>query len=231
MTPIASPMIPPLRPGDRLDAAEFERRWEAMPELKKAELIDGVVFMAAALRYDVHSLPHAALMGWLTYYWTHTPGVLPGDNPTLRLDEKNRPQPDAVLMLPVSGGGQARIDEGYIVGGPELVCEVAASSLATDRTAKLRTYRRHRIREYLIWDVEGRQIEWLALRDGQYAPLPLQPDGTLCSEVFPGLWLDAAAMVALEPARVMAALQQGLAAPEHAAFVERLRQAQDEPEA
>jgi len=48
--------MPPLRDGDRLTRAEFERRWDAMPEVTKAELIDGVVHMPAALSID-HGAP------------------------------------------------------------------------------------------------------------------------------------------------------------------------------
>ena len=40
--------IPPLENGDRLTVAEFERRYEAMPELKKAELINGVVHIPSS---------------------------------------------------------------------------------------------------------------------------------------------------------------------------------------
>jgi hypothetical protein len=60
-----NPMIPPLENGDsealrrnRLNRLEFERRYQFMLTQKKAELIDGVVYMAAALRYRSHSLPH-----------------------------------------------------------------------------------------------------------------------------------------------------------------------------
>jgi hypothetical protein len=45
-------IIPPLDNGDRLTRDEFERRYAAMPNLKKAELIEGVVYVPAALRYD-----------------------------------------------------------------------------------------------------------------------------------------------------------------------------------
>lgn len=59
--------VPPLENGDRLSRTEFERRYMAMPKLKKAELIEGIVYMASPLRFEPHAEPHADLMGWL---WT-----------------------------------------------------------------------------------------------------------------------------------------------------------------
>ena len=51
--------IPPLENGDRLSLAEFERRYENMPSLKKAELIKGVVLMGSPVRFVQHGRPHA----------------------------------------------------------------------------------------------------------------------------------------------------------------------------
>src|SRR5438034_6357013 len=118
--------IPPLEPGDRLSRSEFERRYEAMPQLKKAELIEGVVYMPSPVRFRRHSRPHAVLVTWLGFYMAHTPGVEAGDNSTARLDLDNEPQPDALLLIDPACGGQARISEDdYIQSAPELVGEIA----------------------------------------------------------------------------------------------------------
>src|SRR5262249_13500096 len=99
----------PLEPGDRLTRDEFERRYEAMPALKKAELIEGVVYMPSPVRYHRHSQPHFRLITWLGTYEAATPGVGGGDNATARLDLDNEPQPDALLLIDPTRGGQARI--------------------------------------------------------------------------------------------------------------------------
>src|SRR5580692_489598 len=52
---------PPLENGDRLTRAEFERRYDAMPRLKKAELIEGEVYMPSPVRHGQHSYPHSLL--------------------------------------------------------------------------------------------------------------------------------------------------------------------------
>src|SRR4051812_20108352 len=104
-----APAIPPLQPGDRLTRAEFERRYDATPNLKKAELIEGVVYMPPPVS-DGHSSPHFDLIGWLSIYRAATPGTAGGDNGSLRLDLDNMPQPDAFLRILESHGGQSRID-------------------------------------------------------------------------------------------------------------------------
>jgi Uma2 family endonuclease len=219
------PVVPPLETGDHLTRPEFERRYGAMPELKKAELIEGVVYMPSAVRIDWHGTPHAAIMGWLCVYWARTPGVAPGDNATVRLDLANEPQPDALVYIEPRCGGRVRINEGYIEGAPELVAEVAASSASIDLNAKLRAYLRNGVREYLVWRVLDGAIDWFVLHEGQYQRLLADESGILRSEVFPGLWLDSPGLLRIDPAAVLQVLQQGLASPEHAAFVARLQQA------
>ena len=164
--------VPPLANGDQLTRAEFERRWEAMPQLKKAELINGVVYMHAALRADQHGEPHTDLLAWLGCYRSLTPGVHVGDNASDRIDEDNMPQPDAYLRIPEKAGGRSRIDEdGYLHGGPELVAEVSASSTSIDLHQKLHLYRRAGVNEYIVWRVLDKEIDWFALRQGVYVPL------------------------------------------------------------
>jgi len=227
---VAPERIPPLQNGDRLTAEEFERRYDAMPDLKKAELINGVVYMAPpAVTLDDHGGPHFDLIGWLALYRMATVGIRGGDNATLRLPLSNRPQPDICLIVEPAHGGQVQIVDRYIVGGPELVAEVAATSANYDLTDKLPLYLLNNVREYLVWRVFDREIDWFVLRNGQYEPLPLSPEGYFKSEVLPGLWLDPAAMIRGDMLRVSQIAQQGLGSPEHAAFFARLQQAAARP--
>jgi Uma2 family endonuclease len=215
--------VPPLENGDRLTRDEFERRYEAMPHLKKAELIEGVVYVPSSVRYRHHGAPHALLIGWLVQYAASTPGVEVSDNSTVRLDLDNEPQPDALLLIDPTCGGQTRFSsDDYIEGSPELVAEVASSSVSYDLHAKLHAYRRNGVREYIVWRVLEQAIDWFVLRAGQYERLPVDASGLLRSEVFPGLWLDPAALVRSDLATVLAVVQQGLGSPEHATFVARL---------
>jgi len=218
--------IPPLENGDRLTRAEFERRYDAMPELKKAELIEGEVYMPSPVRHGRHSHPHTRLVAWLANYETDTPGVEAGGNGSIRLDLDNEPQPDAYLIMRPEQGGQARISEDdYIEGAPELVAEVASSSVSYDLGKKFNVYRRNGVREYVVWRVLDRQVDWFVNREGGFELMHPAADGVLRSTVFPGLWLDPAALVRGEKTTVKVILQQGLSSPEHAGFVARLERA------
>ncbi len=215
--------IPPLENGDRLTRFEFERRYSAMPQLKKAELIEGIVYMPAALRFRSHGQPHSWIMGWLTNYAAVTPGVLTEDAPTVRLDLDNEPQPDAVLLIDEASGGQSRLSEDdYIEGAPELVIEIAASSAAIDLHAKKTAYRRNGVQEYIVWQVLDHKLDWFYLSEGDYLGLPVDADGMIKSQVFPGLWLAVEALLSGDLQQVLAVVQQGTRLPEHAEFVQQL---------
>lgn len=215
--------IPPLEPGDRLSRNEFERRYEAMPKLNKAELIEGVVYMPSPVRYRRHGRPHAQIITWLGVYEAATPGVETADNSTARLDLDNEPQPDAMLLIDPARGGQTRIsDDDYVQSASELVAEIASSSASFDLNAKLHVYRRNGVREYIVWRVMDREIDWFHLHEGEYHRIQPSADGLLHSHFFPGLWLDAGAMTRGDLTAVLAAAGQGTASPEHAAFVDRL---------
>ena len=221
--PLPASDIPPLEAGDRLTRDEFERRYEAMPRLKKAELIEGVVYMPSPVRWHRHGTAHVHLVTWLGVYRAGTKGVECGDNTTLRLDQDNEPQPDGVLIIEPRCGGQVRISEDdYIEGAPELVTEVASSSASYDLHTKLNVYRRCGVKEYVVWRVRDLAIDWFVLAAGAYERMNPEPDGTLRSRAFPGLWLDPAAMLAGDLAQVLAVVQSGVASPEHADFVTRL---------
>ncbi len=212
--------IPPLENGDKLTRAEFERRYEAMPHVKKAELIEGIVYMPSPLRITRHGEPHADIMTWLGVYKAATPGVSSADNSTVRLDNDNEPQPDALLRI--QQGGQSRISEDdYVEGSPELIVEVAASSASIDMHQKLNVYRRNGVQEYLVWRVLEGELDWFCLQAGEYISLSPNSNGIICSQIFSGLWLDKSALLARNLARVLEVLQQGIASVEHQAFVQR----------
>ena len=218
----AANVLPPLENGDRLTRAEFERRYESMPNTKKAELIDGVVYMPSPVRIG-HAEAHANIMLWLGTYRISTTGVQTADNATVRLDMDNEPQPDGLLRLDTDHGGRSHVGpDDYIEGPPELVVEIALSSAAYDLHDKMRVYRRNGVQEYLVWQVYDKRVDWWELRDEVYSPLDTDEHGITRSRVFPGLWLHANALLQGDMAQVLATLQQGLQSDEHAAFQRKL---------
>jgi Uma2 family endonuclease len=215
--------IPPLESGDRLSRPEFERRYAAAPCVKKAELIEGIVYVASPLRFSPHAEPHSRLITWLGTYAAYTPGTKSGIEPTIRLDLDNEPQPDGVLILDESAGGQARLTEdGYLEGTPELIAEIAASSVAIDTGSKMQAYRRNGVKEYLVWQAFENHLEWFCLIDGEFVLQSPDAGGVIRSRIFSGLWLAVDALLTNNMVRVLEVLQEGVRSPEHQSFVQQL---------
>lgn len=216
--------LPPLNSGDRLSRAEFERRYQVHPEIKKAELVEGVVYMPSPIHLQKYAEPHGQIVTWLGVYTAGTPGLQLADNATVRLDFENEVQPDAFLRVKSEFGGKAQVtDDDYLEGSPELIVEIAASSAAYDMHDKRRVYARNGVQEYLVAQMYEKRMDWFVLREGVYEALTPDENGILRSEVFPGLWLHPQAFWAGDLAAMLATLQEGLAAPEHQAFVEQLK--------
>ena len=229
--------VVPLRDGDRMDATEFLRRYVADPVVHSAELLQGVVHVTRWR--EVHDgneviLPsltvsrgtcHAAITGCLGVYSAYTPGVQ-GSGPATTIFPSNITclEPDVMLrILPESGGASTIGADDFVHGAPELLAEISFTSGGRDFGKKFDAYQADGVPEYLVWRTGEREIHWFALRRKKYVALQPHADGTLRSEVFPGLWLDVPALLAGDLAKVLATLQQGIASPEHAAFVAKLQ--------
>jgi hypothetical protein len=214
---------PPFQAGDHLTRFEFERRYSAYPEIKKAELIEGVVYMPSPVRLPQHGSPHFNLIGWLNLYLMATPGLVGADNATVRLDWENEVQPDALVYIEPELGGQAFVGEdGYLEGAPEFIAEIAASTAAYDLHDKWRVYARSGVLEYLAVQVYEQKIDWFVLREGRYETLSPDDNGVHKSEIFPGLWLNGPAFWQRDMAKLKSTVEEGIQSPEHQVFVERL---------
>ena len=220
--PPGAPATTTLENGDRLTRCEFERRYALRPDLKKAQLIEGIVYMPSPVS-AAHAEPHAMIQAALLVYAASTPGVHGYDNATLRLDLDNEPQPDVLLRLAPEAGGRSRVsDDGYLEGPPELIVEVAATTASIDLHDKLRAYRRNGVQAYVVWRTQERRIDWFELTDGEYRPLPADDAGLVHSRVFPGLRLAVPELLNGDLAAALATLQKGLDSAEHRQFVGRL---------
>lgn len=213
--------LPPLENGDHLDQKTFHARYEAMPEGTRAELIGGIVFMSSPLKRP-HGKMHMRASHWLQEYEDATPGTQAFDNATNILSDENESQPDLCLLISSGEQGQTHEEDEFIIGAAELIVEVASSTEAIDLHDKRRDYQEAGVREYVVIAIRQARVFWFVLRNGQFEELPPGPDGIVRSEVFPGLWLDPAALLRRDAARIREVLRQGLATPEHAAFVARL---------
>lgn len=215
------PAIEPLRHGERLTQPEFHRRYEAYPDHTKFELIGGTVYLASPER-RTHGRHQGFLVCLFAEFETATPGVEFLTNATMILDKDSEPEPDAALrILPEFGGQSSTTPKDYVEGAAELMGEVAYSTVRIDLHQKKDDYQRTGVIEYIVVSLPERRVRWFELQTGQ----EIQPDpkGVYRSKVFPGLWIDGAALLAQDHARLLKVLKRGLASPEHAAFVKRLQ--------
>jgi Uma2 family endonuclease len=198
----------PLENGECLHSREFLWRYGRMPQVKKAELIEGIVYMGSPVSTN-HAIPDGVIHGWLALYVARNPGVQFMPNATVILDAENTVQPDALLRrLPVHGGFTQVNEDGYLTGPPELIVEIAVSSASIDLRDKRRAYCRNGVCEYLVWIVAEQRVEWFILEADEYMPQQRDAQDLLHSRVFPGLRLPVADLLACDSAKVLAALAQ-----------------------
>jgi Uma2 family endonuclease len=207
--------------GDYLSRDEFLRRWEAMPQLKFAELIEGVVYMPSPLSWS-HGTRDSEIGAWLAVYRAATPGLESATNATWLMGKDDAPQPDNSLRIRPDYGGQSRNEGEYVAGAPEFLAETCLSSTSYDLHQKLAVYERAGVQEYLAILVHEQQMRWHQLTEGHFLVVPEPADGSYRSSVFPGLWLDARSLLAGDLARVLAVLNEGINSPEHRQFVAQL---------
>jgi Uma2 family endonuclease len=213
---------PPLQNGDHLDQKTFHARYEAMPEDCRAELIGGIVYMASPQKVP-HSTAQKLVVRWVDEYAEVTPGTDYLLNNTQILGPDSEPEPDVCLFIAPEYGGQVFVDEDeYLNGSPELIVEVSWSTESIDLHRKKLDYEKAGVREYVVLALRMQQVFWFVRQRGKYKEVPLPADGIFRSRVFPGLWLDAEALLHNNRHRVLVALKQGLASPDHAAFVAKL---------
>lgn len=200
--------IPQLNSGDVLSREEYIRRYEAAPEELKAERINGKVYLMNSLRARYHGNPQMLLAGWLFTYAMAHPELNLSDNATLHLRTENTPQPDLCMYRT---GGNASLDEdGYLVGSPELIIEIAGSSASYDFGEKRDVYEAAGVGEYLVFEtIEGR-IEWWRHDGSKFVDVP-RDETVFKSTLFSGLWLDGDALRAADRFRLIEKLNEGIA--------------------
>ena len=191
-----------LENGAVMSGDEFLSLYERAEGLEHVELIEGIVYMPSPVSVPDHARKQGLFIEWLAAYEARNAAVEYSPPGTMLLDEKNLPEPDAMLYFKRDG---RFTDAGYLDGAPELVVEIANSSASRDLHGKKEAYRRNGVLEYIVWRVQDEAIDWFVLKDGVYEVR--QPkDGVIESGIFPGLRLDVPAMLAMDRAKVLAAL-------------------------
>lgn len=149
---------------------------------------------------------------WLTHYVAYADGVEHFPNTTFIVDQDNTVQPDSILCsMPREGGTVWFSPHKYLCGSPELVCEIATSSVSIDLHGKFHLYRRTGVREYLVWRTHENLFDRFVNEDGNFVAQPPNAAGLLSSRTFPGLVLDVKSLLARNRAGVLKALDKARA--------------------
>ncbi|MGE3074927.1 MAG: Uma2 family endonuclease [Dehalococcoidia bacterium] len=190
----AKRLAPELENGAVMTREEFHEAYADCEGLRRAELVEGVVFMPSPVRYESHDKPAALIRGWLFSYSLKHPETETGGEASLLLGQ-SEVQPDAFLMRT---GSVPSDEDGYLTGAPQLVVEIAASSKSRDLHSKMDIYRRHGVAEYIVWRTVEGAIDWFRSVDGQFQRV--QPDkvGVIESAIFPGLRLSIPRALAMD---------------------------------
>jgi Uma2 family endonuclease len=203
-----------LESGDRLTRAEFHARYCQRPDIRKAELVGGIVFVASPVRSEFHGEPLALVALWAGAYAARRPGVAVAIDSTVFLGDDTEVQPDvAIFRAPGVGTPIRRTDTGYLDGPPDLIVEVAASSASYDLHDKYAAYQRAGVPEYVVWRVLDGALDWFRLRDGAYVRVEPDAGGLIESAVLPGLRLRPSALLAGDRAVILADLERPPAEP------------------
>jgi Uma2 family endonuclease len=192
----------PFENGDVLGREEFHRLYSECEGLQHVELIEGVVFLPSHTRIVDHADEQLLVLEWLLAYRDLHPGVKPLLPGSVLLDDRNEPEPDAMLIRE----DRAVYEDGYLASVPELIVEIAASSVSRDLHQKKDAYERNGVREYIVWRTLDKAIDWFRLADGKYQQVRPGKDGIIESAEFPGLRLDVPAMLSHSRKKVLAAL-------------------------
>lgn len=194
-----------------------------MPKHVRAELIDGIVYMASAVRAEYHGRPHATMMAFLGYYRVATAGIDLLDNASYIANDRHEPQPNCILRIEETYGGSSWVNEDdYLEGSPELVVEIAASSISFDLREKFDLYEQKGVREYIVWRVLDEQLDWFMLENGKYNLRSADENGMIESEAFPGLRLNVTALLDRRLKTVLEDLQKGIESEKYQEFTKRL---------
>jgi Uma2 family endonuclease len=218
-----SAAVEPLRNGDVLDQPTFHERYEAMPSSFRAELIEGVVYVPSPVS-NWHLVFQGDISTWLGVYRVNTPGVDHGATGTVILNDRNEPQPDALLRILETAGGKSRVNEkAFLAGTPELHVEISYSSQSIDLHQKRRAYERAGVQEYIVILLREPAVRFFRLQNQVYQEVNADADGVWRSSVFPGLWLNVRALLDRDGKALLETLQQGIDSADHKAFVGRLQ--------
>ncbi len=171
---------------DLVSAAEFYR---LVPDGQKADLLDGVIYMASPDSRRPNSLTRF-LTSLISMYneARDLGGEVFVNRFAFRLSKYRAPEPDVAF---VRRGRLHLVQEREMRGGPDVAIEIVSRDSRTrDYGEKKRVYEKAGVTEYWIIDPLKNRVQFFRLKQGRYELVPLDAYRIFRSEVLPGFWLD-----------------------------------------
>lgn len=165
----------------------FEDFCEHIQDWQKADLIDGVVYMASPENWQANTLFVWLLSLLDAFNESRELGQIVATRVAFRLDITNAPEPDIAFVTKKRWPPNK---PGYFDGPPDLAIEIVCpESVHRDYQQKRRQYQKFGVREYWIVDDIDQRLTCFCLgKDGKFREVrPRQ--GKLHSRVLKGFWL------------------------------------------
>jgi Uma2 family endonuclease len=187
-------MAAPPRNAPDSDLVTVEEFFCLVPDGQKADLIDGVIYMASP-----DTRRHDRLGGWIKfllqgYTAVNRLGEVYGSRFAFALSEFRAPEPDVAF---VRSERLSLVEERRMVGGPDIAVEIVSrDSRQRDYGEKKQLYAEAGVSEYWIIDPLQQRVEFHRLHAGRYELVPLEHNRLFRSAVLEGFWLDVEWLVA-----------------------------------
>jgi len=181
-------VVPPSPLSPDSDLVTVEEFYCLVPDGQKADLIDGVIYMASPDTRRSDRLGGFIKFLMQGYAAVQGLGEVYGSRFAFELSQFRAPEPDAAF---VRTERLHLVSERRMVGGPDIAVEIVSrESRQRDYGEKKQLYADAGVSEYWIIDPLQRRVEFHRLHAGRYEPVPLEQNRIFRSAMLEGFWLD-----------------------------------------
>ena len=182
-------MVAPLSPlSPDSDLVTIEEFYCLVPDGQKADLLDGVIYLASPDTRRSDRLSGFIKFLLQGYADIRGLGEVYGSRFAFELSQFRAPEPDIAF---VRTERLHLVSERRMVGGPDIAVEIVSrDSRQRDYGEKKQLYAEAGVSEYWIVDPLQRRVEFHRLHAGHYELVPLEHNHIFRSVVLEGFWLE-----------------------------------------